>query len=251
MYIYDVCSTSTWLQETLTSDKQPGIHSVNPQSKSASKKKLPCSGRASAHAKSRPSQGSNDIPRPSEPNPTCPRCQSTSTKFCYYNNYNVTQPRYYCQVCYWAASNFSSMSRWGNCPPFIWVHLTIIGSNLAIIAIYSRLSRAGPRSFWLLLLGSHALPLRGCCSASIQTLIPGFFACNCRFLSLRLLYKKTSMGVHPLCIWRQAAFEQNDLRSSRFSAQPSSQQIRAKNCLGHLSMWPRTRQFPVLIYVST
>lgn len=28
----------------------------------------------------------------------CPRCESMSTKFCYYNNYNTTQPRYYCRV---------------------------------------------------------------------------------------------------------------------------------------------------------
>ncbi|KAF1880274.1 hypothetical protein Lal_00048910 [Lupinus albus] len=33
----------------------------------------------------------------------CPRCHSTNTKFCYYNNYNLTQPRYFCKTCrrYW------------------------------------------------------------------------------------------------------------------------------------------------------
>ncbi|KAL7158942.1 hypothetical protein ABFS83_02G177100 [Erythranthe nasuta] len=33
----------------------------------------------------------------------CPRCQSTNTKFCYYNNYSLTQPRYFCKTCrrYW------------------------------------------------------------------------------------------------------------------------------------------------------
>ncbi|KAJ0456186.1 putative transcription factor C2C2-Dof family [Helianthus annuus] len=29
----------------------------------------------------------------------CPRCDSTNTKFCYYNNYNKTQPRHYCKAC--------------------------------------------------------------------------------------------------------------------------------------------------------
>ncbi len=29
----------------------------------------------------------------------CPRCASEDTKFCYYNNYNVKQPRYFCKVC--------------------------------------------------------------------------------------------------------------------------------------------------------
>ncbi|CAN8230780.1 unnamed protein product [Cochlearia groenlandica] len=33
----------------------------------------------------------------------CPRCNSINTKFCYYNNYSLTQPRYFCKGCrrYW------------------------------------------------------------------------------------------------------------------------------------------------------
>lgn len=33
----------------------------------------------------------------------CPRCDSMSTKFCYYNNYSLSQPRYFCKTCrrYW------------------------------------------------------------------------------------------------------------------------------------------------------
>lgn len=33
----------------------------------------------------------------------CPRCDSTNTKFCYYNNYSLSQPRYFCKGCrrYW------------------------------------------------------------------------------------------------------------------------------------------------------
>ncbi|KAL8550972.1 hypothetical protein ACS0TY_000160 [Phlomoides rotata] len=33
----------------------------------------------------------------------CPRCASTNTKFCYYNNYSLSQPRYFCKTCrrYW------------------------------------------------------------------------------------------------------------------------------------------------------
>ncbi|WOL02689.1 cyclic dof factor 2 [Canna indica] len=35
----------------------------------------------------------------------CPRCKSMDTKFCYYNNYNVNQPRHFCKNCqrYWTA----------------------------------------------------------------------------------------------------------------------------------------------------
>lgn len=35
-----------------------------------------------------------------QPEPlNCPRCNSTNTKFCYYNNYNKTQPRHFCKAC--------------------------------------------------------------------------------------------------------------------------------------------------------
>ncbi|XP_061369462.1 dof zinc finger protein DOF4.6-like [Gastrolobium bilobum] len=54
----------------------------------------------------------NTCPKPSaerKPRPqkeqaiNCPRCHSTNTKFCYYNNYSLTQPRYFCKTCrrYW------------------------------------------------------------------------------------------------------------------------------------------------------
>lgn len=35
----------------------------------------------------------------------CPRCNSLDTKFCYFNNYNVSQPRHFCKNCqrYWTA----------------------------------------------------------------------------------------------------------------------------------------------------
>ncbi|KAL7146104.1 hypothetical protein ABFS83_06G018800 [Erythranthe nasuta] len=45
-------------------------------------------------------------PRPDKDQPVnCPRCNSTNTKFCYYNNYSLTQPRYFCKTCrrYWTA----------------------------------------------------------------------------------------------------------------------------------------------------
>ncbi|KAL0391812.1 UNVERIFIED_CONTAM: Dof zinc finger protein DOF3.5 [Sesamum radiatum] len=43
-------------------------------------------------------------PPPPPPRPVdCPRCASPNTKFCYYNNYSLTQPRYFCKTCrrYW------------------------------------------------------------------------------------------------------------------------------------------------------
>ncbi|KAG0498702.1 hypothetical protein HPP92_003028 [Vanilla planifolia] len=42
------------------------------------------------------------IPQP-EAALKCPRCDSTNTKFCYFNNYSLTQPRHFCKTCrrYW------------------------------------------------------------------------------------------------------------------------------------------------------
>lgn len=44
------------------------------------------------------------LKKPDKPLP-CPRCDSLDTKFCYFNNYNVNQPRHFCKNCqrYWTA----------------------------------------------------------------------------------------------------------------------------------------------------
>ncbi|KAM6597931.1 hypothetical protein CsatA_008455 [Cannabis sativa] len=53
------------------------------------------------------SQHQDQRKQTSKPHPEqalkCPRCDSTNTKFCYYNNYSLTQPRYFCKACrrYW------------------------------------------------------------------------------------------------------------------------------------------------------
>ncbi|GLT67078.1 hypothetical protein SLA2020_394090 [Shorea laevis] len=43
-----------------------------------------------------------NIPQPEGPL-KCPRCESTNTKFCYFNNYSLSQPRHFCKTCrrYW------------------------------------------------------------------------------------------------------------------------------------------------------
>lgn len=41
--------------------------------------------------------GKLKLPKPEKDGP-CPRCKSNDTKFCYYNNYNLNQPRYFCRV---------------------------------------------------------------------------------------------------------------------------------------------------------
>jgi hypothetical protein len=56
-------------------------------------------------------QQQQQLMQPAAPNPNtpsgareqCPRCASHDTKFCYYNNYNTSQPRHFCRACrrYW------------------------------------------------------------------------------------------------------------------------------------------------------
>lgn len=49
---------------------------------------------------------SRDMEKPIQDPPQqlkCPRCDSSNTKFCYYNNYSLSQPRHFCKACkrYW------------------------------------------------------------------------------------------------------------------------------------------------------
>ncbi|XP_022777346.1 dof zinc finger protein DOF4.5-like [Durio zibethinus] len=53
----------------------------------------------------KPLTGENQQPQQQQQHPpqNCPRCESLNTKFCYYNNYSLSQPRYFCKSCrrYW------------------------------------------------------------------------------------------------------------------------------------------------------
>ncbi|WOK99621.1 hypothetical protein Cni_G08333 [Canna indica] len=51
----------------------------------------------------RPAEGEPAAAAAAEAREKCPRCESRDTKFCYYNNYNMSQPRHFCKSCrrYW------------------------------------------------------------------------------------------------------------------------------------------------------
>ncbi|TKY59242.1 Dof zinc finger protein DOF1.4 [Spatholobus suberectus] len=46
---------------------------------------------------------SQDLLQQQQQSLKCPRCDSSNTKFCYYNNYSLSQPRHFCKACkrYW------------------------------------------------------------------------------------------------------------------------------------------------------
>ncbi|CAI9763475.1 unnamed protein product [Fraxinus pennsylvanica] len=59
--------------------------------------------KTTSKGKSQSSGSHQTAATPQEAALKCPRCDSSDTKFCYYNNYSLTQPRYYCKTCrrYW------------------------------------------------------------------------------------------------------------------------------------------------------
>ncbi|CAL5333476.1 unnamed protein product [Camellia sinensis] len=82
-----VCmDSSDWLQDT--------IHNESPMDSSSPSGDMLTCPRPLMERRLRPQH---------DQAPKCPRCDSTHTKFCYYNNYSLTQPRYFCKTCrrYW------------------------------------------------------------------------------------------------------------------------------------------------------
>ncbi|CAN6457429.1 unnamed protein product [Victoria cruziana] len=57
----------------------------------------------SSSSSSRAMEQAAGIKNPADAALKCPRCDSSNTKFCYYNNYSLSQPRHFCKTCkrYW------------------------------------------------------------------------------------------------------------------------------------------------------
>ncbi|XP_022845146.1 dof zinc finger protein DOF1.6-like [Olea europaea var. sylvestris] len=75
---------------TSTSPETPTSHVTHPRTTSES-------------SEWRMARLGTSAPEPEQLACACPRCESTNTKFCYYNNYNRSQPRHFCKSCrrYW------------------------------------------------------------------------------------------------------------------------------------------------------
>ncbi|XP_078443460.1 uncharacterized protein LOC144712921 [Wolffia australiana] len=60
-------------------------------------------GAAAVYGGGEAAAGGRRLRPPPQQNLRCPRCDSSNTKFCYYNNYNISQPRHLCKSCrrYW------------------------------------------------------------------------------------------------------------------------------------------------------
>lgn len=79
-------------------EKEPSPHPTGVLQPSHASSPLPSSTSSTTTTTTNPKPSSETL------NPLrCPRCDSSNTKFCYYNNYNLTQPRHFCKTCrrYW------------------------------------------------------------------------------------------------------------------------------------------------------
>ncbi|KAE8788077.1 dof zinc finger protein 12 [Hordeum vulgare] len=87
------CMDSDWLKGIVPED-QGGMGSSSPSEELIIACPEPMQAQQAADRRLRPQ---HDQPL------KCPRCDSTHTKFCYYNNYSLSQPRYFCKTCrrYW------------------------------------------------------------------------------------------------------------------------------------------------------
>ncbi|KAL1566184.1 dof zinc finger protein DOF5.6-like isoform X2 [Salvia divinorum] len=92
--LQQVCmDPSDWLQGTISEEIGAGMDSSSSPTGGGGDDILACS-RPMMERRLRPQH---------ELSLKCPRCDSTHTKFCYYNNYSLSQPRYFCKTCrrYW------------------------------------------------------------------------------------------------------------------------------------------------------
>ncbi|KAI4374575.1 hypothetical protein MLD38_012556 [Melastoma candidum] len=97
--------SSDWFQGALNDDMSP---LMDYSSSSLSGDMLTCS---------RPLMERRLRPQHDQPL-KCPRCDSAHTKFCYYNNYSLSQPRYFCKTCrrYWTkGGNLRNIPVGGGC----------------------------------------------------------------------------------------------------------------------------------------
>ncbi|KFK28021.1 hypothetical protein AALP_AA8G461200 [Arabis alpina] len=98
-----VCMDSDWLQEAESS----GGSMLDSTSPSAADILAACGTRPQASAVAVAAaalmDGGRRLRPPHDHPQKCPRCESSHTKFCYYNNYSLSQPRYFCKTCrrYW------------------------------------------------------------------------------------------------------------------------------------------------------
>ncbi|KAJ1293461.1 hypothetical protein BS78_01G069900 [Paspalum vaginatum] len=93
----NTASLAPMLLHPVVSNPSPTSSSSTSSRSSAQQQQRSTSATSSPQGQAAQGQGAEQAPL------RCPRCNSSNTKFCYYNNYNLTQPRHFCKTCrrYW------------------------------------------------------------------------------------------------------------------------------------------------------
>ncbi|KQK00955.1 dof zinc finger protein DOF5.6 [Brachypodium distachyon] len=94
------CMDSDWLKGMVVPEDQGGAMGSSSPSSPSDTMIIACPQPMQQHQ----AQQQDRRLRPQHDSPLkCPRCDSAHTKFCYYNNYSLSQPRYFCKTCrrYW------------------------------------------------------------------------------------------------------------------------------------------------------
>ncbi|XP_057517040.1 dof zinc finger protein DOF5.6-like [Amaranthus tricolor] len=93
--------SSDWLQSTLS--EEISTSRLDSSSSPSGGTTTDCMLAAACSSRTGPPLMDRRLRPPHDQNPKCPRCDSSHTKFCYYNNYSLSQPRYFCKTCrrYW------------------------------------------------------------------------------------------------------------------------------------------------------
>ncbi|PIN07396.1 hypothetical protein CDL12_20043 [Handroanthus impetiginosus] len=88
------------MQYSQTNMEQEKSQQQSPLDQQQARRVKPPEGQMTAHNNNNIHNNNNHQPPPPQ---KCPRCDSSNTKFCYYNNYSLSQPRYFCKSCrrYW------------------------------------------------------------------------------------------------------------------------------------------------------
>ncbi|OVA08986.1 zinc finger protein [Macleaya cordata] len=100
----DKDGASPMVTEDLTNPTTSSGINDNPKTPSVDETALPKSSKTEEEHSETSISEEKTLKKPDKILP-CPRCNSMDTKFCYYNNYNVNQPRHFCKNCqrYWTA----------------------------------------------------------------------------------------------------------------------------------------------------
>ncbi|XP_075477936.1 uncharacterized protein LOC142518958 [Primulina tabacum] len=130
----------------------------------------------------------------------CPRCDSSNTKFCYHNNYSLSQPRHFCKACkrYWTrGGTLRNVPVGGGCRKNKRVRRPVQPDNVGDgISTANSTATTSPRVQQQTDLSSTANHISNSMFYSLPTNYPGLNFSFSRFSSPRVTYDSNGYDFH-------------------------------------------------------